>query len=135
MSIHAAARSSELTITDMFCGAGGSSIGAEAAGGTLAMAANYWQLAVDVHNANFPNAAHDCAEIDQVAPRRYPHTDILIASPSCVNHSLAKGVRRDTHRGQLTFGDAFVPPEPAEASAAGPPCGTYLASPSTTTTA
>lgn len=114
MGIHAAARSSELTITDMFCGAGGSSIGAEAAGGRLAMAANHWQLAVDVHNANFPNAAHDCADVSQVAPRRYPHTDILVSSPSCTNHTLAKGTNRAAHRGQMSF-DGLGPEEPAEA--------------------
>lgn len=35
-----------LTVTDLFCGAGGSSIGAETAGAQLRMAANHWQLAV-----------------------------------------------------------------------------------------
>lgn len=33
-----------LSVTDLFCGAGGSSIGAEAAGGRLIMAANHWKL-------------------------------------------------------------------------------------------
>lgn len=59
------------TITDLFCGAGGSSLGAEAAGGTLVMAANHWQMAIDVHQANFPDAGHDCADISQADPRRY----------------------------------------------------------------
>lgn len=35
------------TITDLFCGAGGSSLGAEAAGGTLVMAANHDQVIDD----------------------------------------------------------------------------------------
>lgn len=71
------------TITDLFCGAGGSSLGAEAAGGRLVMAANHWQRAIDVHQANFPDAGHDCADISQADPRRYPVTDILLASPEC----------------------------------------------------
>ena len=82
------------TITDLFCGAGGSSLGAEAAGGTLVMAANHWQMAIEVHQANFPNAGHDCADISQADPRRYPATDILLASPECTNHSQARGISR-----------------------------------------
>jgi DNA (cytosine-5)-methyltransferase 1 len=80
----------DLTVTDLFCGAGGSSIGAEKAGARLVMAANHWRLAIETHNSNFPNADHDCADVSQVDPRRYPHTDILIASPECTNHSQAK---------------------------------------------
>lgn len=86
----------DLTVTDLFCGAGGSSIGATAAGATLRMAANHWQLAVDTHNANFPDADHDCADITQVDPRRYPTTEILIASPECTNHSQAKSNKHRT---------------------------------------
>lgn len=82
--------SQDITVTDLFCGAGGSSIGAEAAGARLVMAANHWRLAIDTHNTNFPNADHDCADVSQVNPRRYPRTDILIASPECTNHSSAK---------------------------------------------
>jgi DNA (cytosine-5)-methyltransferase 1 len=82
--------SQSITVTDLFCGAGGSSIGAEAAGARLVMAANHWRLAIDTHNTNFPNADHDCADVSQVNPRRYPRTDVLIASPECTNHSSAK---------------------------------------------
>jgi DNA (cytosine-5)-methyltransferase 1 len=85
------------TVTDLFCGAGGSSLGAAAAGLELRMAANHWSTAIDVHQANFPDAGHDCADISQVDPRRYPATDVLLASPECTNHSQARGVSR---RGQ-----------------------------------
>lgn len=83
-----------LTVTDLFCGAGGSSLGAEAAGLELVMAANHWSTAIEVHQAHFPNAGHDCADISQADPRRYPRTDILLASPECTNHSQARGVSR-----------------------------------------
>ena len=82
------------TVTDLFCGAGGSSLGAAGAGLELRLAANHWQTAIDVHQAHFPNAAHDIADISQVDPRRYPRTDILLASPECTNHSQARGVSR-----------------------------------------
>jgi len=84
-----------LTVTDLFCGAGGSSIGAESVPGVrLQLAANHWPKAIEVHQENFPDAQHDCADVSQVDFRRYRASDILIASPECTNHSLAKGVSR-----------------------------------------
>lgn len=82
------------TVTDLFCGAGGSSEGARTAGLEIVMAANHWRTAIDVHQANHPDARHDCADISQADPRRYPATDVLLASPECTNHSQAKGVSR-----------------------------------------
>ena len=87
--------SSYVTVTDQFCGAGGSSLGAALAGAEIKLALNHWQLAVETHNTNFPNTDHDCTDVSAVDPRRYPATDILITSPECTNHSLAKGkIRR-----------------------------------------
>lgn len=96
-----------VTVTDMFCGAGGSSQGAVAAGAEVRMAANHWQLAIETHNTNFPNTDHDCADINQVDPRRWPRTTVLWASPECTNHSVGKGKKRFT--GQL---DMFRPQAP-----------------------
>ncbi len=59
------------------------------------MAANHWALAIETHNSNFPNADHDCADVSQVDPRRYPRTDILIASPECTHHSQARSKKHD----------------------------------------
>lgn len=83
-----------VTVTDLFCGAGGSSLGARSAGATLVMAANHWQTAIDIHQSHFPDAAHDLADVSQADPRRYPRTDLLLASPECTNHSQARGVSR-----------------------------------------
>ena len=95
---------SDITVTDQFCGAGGSSIGAVKAGLRLRMAMNHWSLAVETHNTNFPNTDHDCCDVSAADPRRYPSTDILITSPECTTHSPAGGNRRD--RAQR---DMFVP--------------------------
>lgn len=86
----------DITGTDLFCGAGGFSIGFEAAGGRLHMAANHWDKAIETHQANFPGAHHDQADLSQVEPRRYPSTTILTASPSCTHHSRANTSRRKT---------------------------------------
>jgi DNA (cytosine-5)-methyltransferase 1 len=72
-----------LTVTDLFCGAGGSSQGAEEAGGRLTLGLNHWRRAIDTHATNFPNADHDCADVSVCDPRYYPTSDLLIASPEC----------------------------------------------------
>lgn len=85
-----------LTVTDLFCGAGGSSSGAESVAGVrVRMASNHWQLAIDTHSINLPHVDHDVADIAEVDPRRYPRTDILWASPSCTFWSQARGERQD----------------------------------------
>lgn len=106
-----------LTLTDLFAGAGGSSTGATHVPGVeVYVAANHWQRAVDVHNANHPDALHVCADVSQINPRRFPRTDILWASPECTNHSIAKGRRLDGAQPDL-FGDT-LPDEAAERSRA-----------------
>jgi len=87
-------KNSFVTVTDQFCGAGGSSLGAVHAGCEVVLAMNHWDLAIETHNTNFPQTTHVLADISQVDPRRYPSTDILITSPECTNHSLAKGQPR-----------------------------------------
>jgi DNA (cytosine-5)-methyltransferase 1 len=85
------------TFSDLFCGAGGSSIGATLAGGELLLGVNHWRSAIDDHAENFPDADHDCADVSALTTaqiRRYPDSDVLLASPECTNHSLAKGARR-----------------------------------------
>lgn len=93
-----------LSVTDLFCGAGGSSSGAEAVPGvTVRMAANHWDLAIETHNHNMPHVDHDVAEIDETDPRRYPTTDLLWASPACTFWSQAAGRKVD-------FDDAATAP-------------------------
>lgn len=84
-----------ITLTDLFCGAGGSSTGAvQVPGVQVRVASNHWQLAVDTHEENHPDTGHVCADLSQIDPRYYPRTDILWASPECTNHSIAKGARK-----------------------------------------
>jgi DNA (cytosine-5)-methyltransferase 1 len=86
-----------ITCTDLFCGAGGSSSGAEMVPGVrVRQACNHWALADrETHNGNFPHVDHDVADIAGVDPRRYPSTDLLWASPSCTFWSQAAGRKVD----------------------------------------
>lgn len=99
-------KNSYLTVTDQFCGAGGSSQGVrnldrKIKGLEVKLALNHWKLAIDTHNTNFPNTIHDCTDISASDPRRYPSTDILITSPECTNHSLANGKKKATRQIEL----------------------------------
>lgn len=105
-------RTSYVSVTDMFCGAGGSSIGVVRAGAELKLALNHWQQALDTHNENFPLAEHILGDIRTADPRRFPTTDVLIASPECTSHTLAKGRKRKNMHQQDLFGkSAFDPSE------------------------
>jgi hypothetical protein len=93
-AIHRKKRASDVTVTDQFCGAGGSSIGARRRGLRVRMALNHWKRAIETHQTNFPDTDHDCTDISACDPRRYPSTDILITSPECTTHSPAGGSRK-----------------------------------------
>lgn len=105
---HMQQANNELTATDMFCGAGGSSTGAlEVPGVTIKTAMNHWARAIETHNANHPETDHVCADIQITDPRYIATSDILWASPECTNHSVAKGRKRVTNQHDL-FGDSIA---------------------------
>lgn len=80
---------------DLFCGAGGSSQGAVQAGATLVGAIDAWDLATATLKINHPAAT---VLTQRLGPRSRPDRSILergvhllLASPECTNHSVAKG--------------------------------------------
>lgn len=91
-----------LTYTDIFCGAGGSSIGLTEAGMELKLAANHWARALETHAANFARAEHLLADVSNYDMRRLPRTEVLWASPICTELTPAGGqARRRRPPGQL----------------------------------
>lgn len=102
-----AKKKSYITVTDQFCGAGGSSQGvrrlSQRSGGGLEvkLALNHWKLAIETHNTNFPDTMHDCTDVSACDPRRYPSTDILITSPECTTHSPAGGNNHKSLKKQM----------------------------------
>ncbi|KAB1867313.1 DNA cytosine methyltransferase [Microbacterium algeriense] len=110
-----------LTVTDLFCGAGGSSSGLVAAGYRVVIAANHWALAIESHQMNHPDTDHSQADISQVDPRYFPRTHVLWGSPECTNHSIAKGIKRQRQQDLALFeldGTAPLPDEAANRSRA-----------------
>lgn len=95
---------SGITVTDQFCGAGGSTIGAKRAGVEVRLAMNHWARAVETYNTNNPDTECHHADVSAQDPRRFPSTDFLITSPECTTHSPAGGNRRSKPQRDL-----FVP--------------------------
>lgn len=88
-----------ILVADLFCGAGGSSTGAERALARLGLqmelvCVNHWGTALETHQRNHPRARHYCADISQVRPHQVVpegYLDLLMASPTCTHHSIARG--------------------------------------------
>ena len=99
-----------LTVTDIFCGGGGSSTGAiQIPGVEIKIAANHWDLAVQVHNENHPTADHAAVDLHEEDPRYFPQTDVLWASPECTKWSQASGGKYATISTEANLLDLLDP--------------------------
>lgn len=104
---------------DLFCGGGGSSWGAQAAGAQVVGGVDAWNVATATYAANFPAAqAFTCTLTDSTDPATFDSVgpiDLLLASPECTNHTWARGNRtpdegsRRTARYITSFAHHFRP--------------------------
>jgi DNA (cytosine-5)-methyltransferase 1 len=86
---------------DLFCGAGGESTGMMQAAHDLGLkvdllAVNHWEMAIETHSRNHPDARHLCESIQNVHPTQAVpggKLALLWASPECTHHSVARGGR------------------------------------------
>lgn len=91
---------------DLFCGGGGSSWGAEDAGAQMVGAVDGWDLATATYKDNFPVAASNVITTrldDDTGPEIFTdlgNVDLLLASPECTNHSIARGARERSKESQ-----------------------------------
>ncbi|HEX4954784.1 MAG TPA: DNA cytosine methyltransferase [Thermoanaerobaculia bacterium] len=86
---------------DLFCGAGGTSLGLARACQALGrpvdlVAINHWPRAVETHRLNHPWARHHCARVESFDPRQAVpggEVDLIVAGVECTHHSRARGGR------------------------------------------
>lgn len=100
-----------LRVVDLFCGAGGTSLGVEMGLGVSPVAAvNHWDYAITTHQQNHPSTLHFREDVFNVAPweaARGMSVDLLVGSPDCTHFSVAKGgAPRDT--GRRALADVFI---------------------------
>jgi DNA (cytosine-5)-methyltransferase 1 len=95
-------RRRKILLADLLCGAGGSTTGAIKAllalGYSLEeiiiVCINHWPVAIDTHTRNHPQARHYVQDIATVRPHLIVpegYLDLLMASPTCTHHSVARG--------------------------------------------
>lgn len=90
-----------ISAADLFCGAGGTSLGLARACEQIGVgvdltAINHWHRAVASHERNHPWATHRCAQIETLSPRKVipsGRLDLIVAGCECTHHSKARGGR------------------------------------------
>ncbi len=84
-----------IRVFDMFCGAGGSSLGAREGGAEIVGGVDLWRPAVDSFRLNFPNAHVFQQDLRTLSPQevlaKTGPIDLLISSPECTHHTCARG--------------------------------------------
>ena len=94
-----ARRPKKMLVADLLCGAGGSSTGCQRALDELGLdmelvCVNHWPTAIETHRRNHPEARHYVQDIATVRPHLLVpegYLDLLMASPTCTHHSVARG--------------------------------------------
>lgn len=108
-----------LKTIDLFCGAGGSSYGARNAGAEIVAAFDMWSSAALAYQTNFPEAKVYKDDLRELLPEKIKSEigdiDLILASPECTNHSLAKGAKERCEESKRTafqvtrYAEAFRP--------------------------
>ena len=94
-----------MKFVDLFCGGGFGARGAVKAGATPILAVDAWNLACDTYRDNFPEAEVKCSPIEELNPKalaRKYKPDVLLTSPECTSHSLARGARPGSEKSRET---------------------------------
>ena len=104
---------------DIFCGGGGSSAGARAAGVRMVGAVDMDPVATQTYKDNFPRAHVVTGRLEDIdvarLRKRVGKIDLLLASPECTNHTCAKGSAprseesRATAMSAVEYARAFEP--------------------------
>lgn len=108
-----------MKVLDLFCGGGGSSFGARAAGAEIVCGIDMWEVATQTYRSNFPSAIVKTSKLESINPyqlrEEIGQIDILMASPECTNHTCAKGAAPRSEESRATalqtvrFAEAFRP--------------------------
>lgn len=82
------------TFVDLFCGGGFGARGAVRGGGVPLLGLDAWDLATKTYKSNFPKADTITSLIEKVDIKALGNKyqpDVLLTSPECTSHSIARG--------------------------------------------
>lgn len=93
---------------DLFCGIGGNSWGAKSIGIKIVAGFDKWKLATTVYHDNFPDVSIYSSALEDLDPQQVKNEiggiDLILASPECTSHSVARGNRtKVVHSLDLAF--------------------------------
>lgn len=107
-----------ITFVDLFCGGGFGARGAVQGGGVPLLGLDAWDLATRTYKANFPYAdiiTSRIEDIDIPDLGKLYQPDVLLTSPECTSHSIARGAKpglessRETAIGIIPWVKALSP--------------------------
>lgn len=78
-----------MKVLDLFCGAGGFSLGFEQAGFKVKYGIDNWEGCKETFEYNHPNTKFILEDIRELKPRKFRKVDIIIGSPPCQEFSNA----------------------------------------------
>lgn len=86
-----------MRFVDLYCGAGLGARGAHDSGATPVLAVDAWDLATRTYKTNFPGTRVITARVESddalAAAATVKDIDVLLTSPECTSHSIARGAR------------------------------------------
>lgn len=94
-----------ITFVDLFCGGGFGARGAVSSGAQPILAVDAWELATDTYISNFPSAEVICSPIEELNPKKlakYHQPEVLLTSPECTSHSIARGAKPGNEKSKET---------------------------------
>lgn len=94
-----------VSFVDLFCGGGFGARGAVRGGGTPLLGLDAWDLATETYKSNFPEAqviTDFIEKVDVNALGEQFHPDVLLTSPECTSHSIARGAKPSNEKSKET---------------------------------
>ena len=94
-----------VSFVDLFCGGGFGARGAVRGGGRPLLGLDAWDLATNTYKANFPHADTitdfiERVDIASLGEKYKP--DVLLTSPECTSHSIARGAKPSNEKSKET---------------------------------
>ncbi len=100
----------EMKVVDLFCGAGGLSLGLAQAGFKIVAAYDNWKKAIETYKRNFNHSNIKVLDLTQLKDKNHPeileikkiNPEIVVGGPPCQDFSSAGKRNGDGERGNLT---------------------------------
>jgi len=93
-----------MKVIDLFCGAGGLSLGFDYCDSfELIYALDNWEIACNTYKTNFPETDVVCENALDIQPKDIPRAEIVVGAPPCQDFSTAKMGNREADLSLVTW--------------------------------